>query len=63
MSSLEVVGFACVPVAVGDRPACRHPEELALLSLVSAGSPEVLMAHAYDENNVQNQVLNEIGCS
>jgi len=43
---LKVVRLSGVPVGVGDRPASRQPEELALLSLVSARSPEVLMTHS-----------------
>ena len=49
--SLEVVGLAGVPVAVGDGLAVRHPEELALLALVGAGGPEVLVTHACRKEN------------
>jgi hypothetical protein len=39
----EVVGLAGVPVGEGQRPAGRHPEEVAFLALVGAGRPEVLV--------------------
>jgi len=42
---LEVVGLPSVPVLVGDGLPCGHPEELALLGLVSAGGPEVFVSH------------------
>ena len=44
-NSLEVVGLPRVPVFVGDGLAGGHPEELALLCLVGAARPEVLVAH------------------
>ena len=43
---LEVVGFAGVPVAVGNRFARRHPEELSFFALIGAGRPKVFVAHA-----------------
>ena len=45
-NSLEIVGLPGVVVAVGDGAAGGHPEELALLALVRARRPEVLVTHA-----------------
>ena len=45
-NSLEVVWLSGVVVAVSEGAASRHPEELALLALVGARRPEVLVAHA-----------------
>jgi len=42
---LEIIGLPRVPVLVGDGLAGGHPEELALLGLVGAARPEVLVAH------------------
>ena len=54
---LEVVGFSGVPVAVSDRLARRHPEELALFALIGTGSPKVLVAHAEGLNVVLKVAL------
>ena len=51
---LEVVGFPGVPVLVGDRLPRGHPEELALLRLVSAGGPEVLVSHPFNHSLIIN---------
>lgn len=40
----EVVGLAGVPVGERQRSAGRHPEEVALLALVGAGRPEMLVS-------------------
>ena len=45
-NSLEIVGFPGVVVAVSDGAAGGHPEEFALLALVRARRPEVLVTHA-----------------
>ena len=42
---LEVVWFACIPVFISHWFSSRHPEELALLSLVSPTGPEVFVSH------------------
>ena len=42
---LEVVWFARIPVFVSHWFPSRHPEELALLRLVSTAGPEVLVSH------------------
>jgi len=42
---LEVVWFACIPVFISHWFSSRHPEELALLSLVSPAGPEVFVSH------------------
>ena len=46
---LEVVRLAGVPVGEGDGPARGHPEEVAFVGQVGAGSPEVLMAQALNQ--------------
>ena len=57
---LEVVRFPSVPVLVGDGLPCGHPEELALLGLVSARGPEVLEAEADSLHVFLQQPL--LGC-
>jgi hypothetical protein len=42
----EVIWLSSIPVLIGHRFACGHPEEFSLLSLVSATGPEVFMAHS-----------------
>ena len=51
LDSLEVVGLPGVPVLVGDGFPGGHPEELALLGLVSAWCPEVLVSHAWKNDH------------
>jgi len=42
----EVVRLPGVPVLVGHRLTSRHPEKFALLCLIGAAGPEVLVTHA-----------------
>ena len=53
--SLEVVRLPGIPVLVGDGLPRGHPEELALLGLVSAWGPEVLVAHAWKIYHYDNK--------
>ncbi len=57
---LKVVWFSCIPVLVSDRLASSHPEKLALLSLIGARCPKMLVTHPCQEKRIASLILHKV---